>query len=295
MIETIQYGIKSVGHEPPSSEQKCVVPKGYELLDVFNTWVNKEGGIIVSAANIDPVRGYSRATELLERCKKVTVAEAHQLVFFLRQQRELSARSVECVEVGTFLSAVYNLLVDEQVIVFDIPGTEIGYLGLYLKKDKLLINTVKIGDMFGSHSNGVVINDGIVDGWLGASARGIVINFGQSIGGYDGINLQPPGIFVNLGKPGKEVCSNSEGKVIMVVAPETYGENLALWQKCTRLVVPVEAARIPQLHEYFVDLRQKVDVIKQNFSEGSELLREFTRARISSDLEQILRKAGYKW
>lgn len=315
MHEEIKYGIKPSGHYNPEPERKEIVPSN-DLWQAFLEWQAKPKRVDVK----DEVFGqYLSALEIVERLDRISVDEAHGLLVACEHQQWDKSQ-------GLFVSAVYNTCADE-LIHFD-GKTSFHFLAYKLERKKVFINRGSIGAFTGQHSQGLlinyssadavfgidhfskgVLNYGTVNGYfgegsssvainlsdagkyLGQSAKGIVINFGN---GQSPFNLEEHTIFVNAGKLEMldAICQN--GHVFYLVPPTNQYPLVGLTPQ-GKTYNHLMCAQIPGLHNYFDDLKQKLERGRTDEQEAIKVMKTLSREQIEHDLEKMVKAAGFEW
>lgn len=109
---------------------------------------------------------------------------------------------------GRFLSHVYAQS-PHKVITYDLD-LPIGYLGMHLPEDKILVNVGACSHFYGYGANGVIVNCGTCRGGMGMYARGLVVKAGDARGGFAN---ESRGIAIALNAP-EEYPHIQNGKLI---------------------------------------------------------------------------------
>ena len=292
MRESI-YHFKPVGHNTPDQKRNYPEPDP-RLRKAFKEWFEE-----VEDINYFPPNLYNLALELIENLEP-NISEAHSLLVAYQDHPKI-------YWAGYFLSAIYNRS-PEKEIVFDLDLENPPHgLGYRLPKGKRLVNRGKAGDWMGEWASGVVLNCGEAGYGMGGGVSGIVLNYGK-VG--NGIGYGAPGVVINFGETGHDTGEGTSGLVINCgKANERMGEFakgtiLALKDPISfgdiskaKLVLRAEdCKKIPELGEYLENLRRTLEVGKKDYQAvlaWLEGLGEEPKERIESDIEKILRRAGY--
>ncbi len=156
------------------------------------------------------------------------------------------------------------------------------------KFEGVLVNTGKVGDMFGENSNNLLINNGEAGDWFGKFSRGPVTNNGKArpwFGAYSKSHV------INNGEAGYNFgvfTKINGGHVIAITEPEDYGYSSSMFG---RLLTSSECKRIPELKQYIEELSKITKAIKDEDSAKRflEMYDPEPRERIEKEIIEILK------
>ena len=173
------------------------------------------------------------------------------------------------------------------------PGVVINFgetgFGLGRGASEAVINYGKANNGMGYGTSGLVINYGEAGGWMGWKAPGVVINFGKA--GHD-MGRYASGLVINCGEANEEMGEWIEGIILALKDPISFGDI----SKAKLVLRAEDCKKIPELGEYLENLRRTLEVGKKDYQAvlaWLEGLGEEPKERIESDIEKILRRAGY--
>jgi hypothetical protein len=236
-------------HRPRDYEQSSLEDINPELKQVFEKYMANYGDKIY----VEYDDAYSVAESCIEGVN-FTLEEAQLYMWSIRDKfLDEGEYDVEyCLSTnkqnaGIFLSACYNK-VDDKIIThgLDLPFTHIGYK---LAEDKVLLNTVAGGNMFGGWAKGLVLNSGSASS-LGLASDGVIINY-SDVGRRHG---STGGIFVEYQKS-ERLGEECDGILIALTAPQKYG-----WIVMVESVIEDDdATEMPWLVEYLDTIRTDIE------------------------------------
>jgi hypothetical protein len=177
--------IKPSGHRAIASRQ--YTQNDIELSRICSEWLNLDGAYSL---------GYANAQSMVSG-KKMSVEE---VIALLNHPMIFSHENYD--RIGTFISAVHNYCVPDNIIVWEEQTPNLTCLGY--QSEKLIINRGSIGGLFGIEARGVIVNLGLTDGNFGLRARGVVLHastFPQPLDREYGINMSGLLIHDSVGKP----------------------------------------------------------------------------------------------
>jgi len=303
MKSEMGYKFKGSGFNAPEEKRKYEQPrKGASR--AFEKWMDLAIAPFVNlpVGKLDDVQGelYDNALKIASKFE-IGVDEGHALLLRFHDDPRI-------IRAGIFISAVYNQCPD-RIIVHDLD-LDLGSVGMYLK-DKILINTGKIGLFAGKHSHSAIINFGQADRSLGSYSTGPVINYGtcENLAGDSNktaINYGKAGHFfgmsaknainlgeaaahlghqskaaINFGKTGKSF--GSFGKIVINKGEE--GEYNSNDERKIHLTA-AKCAEIPALDAYLENVRQKLEKGRTDYNEAISAAKSLET--LSEDLEGIL-------
>ena len=139
-------------------------------------------------------------------------------------------------------------------------------------------------------THGPILNYGTT-GELGALAESLIINLGDA-GERMGVSAQKSSVTINYGTAGRSFGVSSRGIVLAVKAPASFGP-----QTYAKLAWKAEDCKcVPKLAKYLKNLKELFEKGRKDYRIALEVLATLgpkPHKRIQSEIEQIVRKAGY--
>jgi len=328
-MSKLAYKFKGSGFDAP--EEKRKYKQNRELADTFKKWLEISG-----RDSENYWHNYKLAIKMTKNLE-ISVTSLHALLVAHQDHKYFE-------HAGIFASAVYNQVPDKEII-YDLE-LDLTNIGLYLSKDKTIINTGIAGGVFGHMSEGTVINKGKAGDSLGADATGLVVNMGHA-GAFMGSGASAPIInygavsemrdnnlpdqrgtgpvinyghaeilgidfntlilnfgtalkmaqdcddkcvAINYGKAGSDFGSYSNGIMLAVKDPESFGAKVN-----ARLSWCAEDIKLTRpLNKYLKALKEKFEPGRKDYHAVLEALKEYPLEKITKDIEKIVREAGYE-
>lgn len=293
-VEIIKYSIKSVGHSAPEPERQEVQPPA-RLCEAFNKLKEKPK---MRSANVDQI--YVASLDVLEGLEKVTVDEVHS--FLLVQQAWTKQLYFRDWLLGNFVSAAYNVLCDEEVIVFDVPLQQPQTcIARCLREDKVFVNKSNVlGRFTGESAKGVVINYGFLTGDFGFCARRAV-NYGNIDTEVTYINRTEglSSVIVNLGEAKKWVYQCQPGLMLNFGVRDDplersssteirFGEGGHIKFRDTTTENMPQSERMQKLQKYVYHLRQEFERGRNDISAAITAIKALDKEKIERDIKRII-------
>jgi len=285
MKSEMGYKFKGSGFNAPEEKKEYQEPND-KLQQAFQQWLHTHAGQYLEL--------YQRACGFLEGIE-ATVEEANALLISCKNPRG---------DEGLFVSAVYKI-VKEKEIVFDVDlDTPPQMLGFRLPKDKVLIAKANTGGELGWEAEGMVMNYADTGEQLGYNAKGPIINYGKAGGRVEEIPSKTTGLFINIGTISGNLGWGLEGAVLNLGKAHTMMgdfEGVTLVDLQGLHVNPIDLpevhikykhyAKVPKVRSYLDDLISKLELGRNDHNAAIKAIEDLgpePSQKLTADLKKAL-------
>jgi len=271
-LEALAYKMQPAGHDKPAPRRSYPEPDR-RLADALEVWL--ERAATEEFYNNNQSYWYHEALRLTMDLE-CDLDAAHGLLYNYQDHKEI-------LGAGPFISTLYNKIPDTE-IVYDLQ-LPVRDLGLWLSKNKILVNKSTVGSGFGNCAMGTIINCGKAEGNLGCSSLGYVINLGPA---ESGLGSNSKGPVINDGERSDFAWEKGEGLYINYV--DTGYDSAFLMMDINGKCVGDKLHKGLDLYEYLAPIRSELQEIRTDYKQTRKFIENHPPLKLREDLLNIMKR-----